>query len=185
MTHSKTDSSKVDLAIKGAIAALLVALGGVIVWSMQEHIVVVGDTAPNFSITTTAGETLGPKNFGGKVMVLNFWASWCAPCVEEAPSLNEFAKTFKDQGVVVLGVSVDRNDQQFANFVKRFKVLFPTARDPQENLSYRYGTYKIPESYIIDRSGKVVRKFAGLPERDGQAISWMDPELVGFVKSLL
>jgi peroxiredoxin len=87
--------------------------------------------------------------------------------------------------VVVLGVSVDRNDQQFANFVKRFQVLFPTARDPQENLSYRYGTYKIPESYIIDRNGKVVRKFAGLPERDGQAISWMDPELVGFVKSLL
>ena len=58
------------------------------------------------------------------------------------------------------------------------------ARDPEENLSYRYGTYKIPESYIIDRNGKVVRKYAGLPERDGQAISWMDPELVGFVKSL-
>ncbi len=180
MTHSK-----VDLAIKGAIGALLVALGIVIVWSMQEHIVGVGDTAPNFSITTTAGETLGPKNFGGKVLVLNYWASWCAPCVEEAPSLNEFAKTFKDQGVVVLGVSVDRNDQQFENFVKRFKVLYPTARDPQQNLSYRYGTYKIPESYIIDRNGKVVRKYAGLPERDGQAISWMDPELVGFVKSLL
>jgi cytochrome c biogenesis protein CcmG, thiol:disulfide interchange protein DsbE len=185
MTHSKTDSSKVDLAIKGAIAALLVALGGVIVWSMQEHIVVVGDTAPNFSITTTAGETLGPKNFGGKVMVLNFWASWCAPCVEEAPSLNEFAKTFKNQGVVVLGISVDRNEQMYQNFVKRFGVAYPLARDPDENISYRYGTYKIPESYIIDRNGKVVRKYAGLPERDGQAISWMDPELVGFVKSLL
>ncbi len=73
----------------------------------------------------------------------------------------------------------------YLNFVKRFDVSYPTARDPQENLSYRYGTYKIPESYIIDRNGKVVRKYAGLPERDGQAISWMDPELVGFVKSLL
>jgi cytochrome c biogenesis protein CcmG, thiol:disulfide interchange protein DsbE len=185
MSHSKADSAKVDWAIKGTIAALLVALGFVIVWSIEEHIVGVGDTAPNFAITTTAGETLGPKNFGGKVLVLNFWASWCTPCVEEAPSLNEFAKTFKDQGVVVLGVSVDRNDQQFQNFVKRFSVLYPTARDPQQNLSYRYGTYKIPESYIIDRNGKVVQKFAGLPERDGQAISWMDPELVGFVRSLL
>jgi peroxiredoxin len=105
--------------------------------------------------------------------------------VEEAPSLNEFAKTFKDSGVVVLGVSVDRNEQMFQNFVKRFDVSYPTARDPQEDLSYRYGTYKIPESYIIDRNGKVVRKYAGLPERDGQAISWMDPELVGFVRSLL
>jgi peroxiredoxin len=176
--------SKVDLAIRGTIAALLVALGFVIVWSMQDHVVGVGDTAPNFSITTTAGETVGPKNFGGKVLILNFWASWCEPCVEEAPSLNEFAKTFQNAGVVVLGVSVDRNDQQFQNFVKRFDVSYPTARDPQENISYRYGTYKIPESYIIV-NGKVVRKYAGLPERDGQPISWMDPELVNFVKSLL
>jgi peroxiredoxin len=180
MTHSK-----VDLAIKGTIAALLLALGFIVVWSMQEHIVGVGDTAPNFTITTTAGDQMTPRNFGGKVLVLNFWASWCAPCVEEAPSLNEFAKTFKDAGVVVLGVSVDRNDQMFQNFVKRFDVSYPIARDPDENLSYRYGTYKIPESYIIDRNGKVVRKYAGLPERDGHAISWMDPELVSFVKSLL
>jgi peroxiredoxin len=180
MTHSK-----VDLAIKGTIAALLAALGFVVVWSMQDHIVGVGDTAPNFTITTSAGDQVTPRNFGGKVLVLNFWASWCAPCVEEAPSLNEFAKTFKDAGVVVLGVSVDRNEQLYQNFVKRFDVSYPTARDPDENLSYRYGTYKIPESYIIDRNGKVVRKYAGLPERNGQAISWMDPDLVSFVKSLL
>jgi cytochrome c biogenesis protein CcmG, thiol:disulfide interchange protein DsbE len=180
MTHSK-----VDLAIKGTIAALLAALGWVVVWSMQEHIVEVGDTAPNFSITTSAGDQVTPRSFGGKVLVLNYWASWCAPCVEEAPSLNEFAKTLKASGVVVLGVSVDRNEQSYLNFVKHFDVSYPTARDPQENLSYRYGTYKIPESYIIDRNGKVVRKYAGLPERNGQAISWMDPELVGFVKSLL
>jgi cytochrome c biogenesis protein CcmG/thiol:disulfide interchange protein DsbE len=106
MTHSK-----VDLIIKGTIGALLVALGFVVVWSMQEHIVGVGDTAPNFTLTTSAGDQVTPRNFGGKVLVLNFWASWCAPCVEEAPSLNEFAKTFKNSGVVVLGVSVDRNEQ--------------------------------------------------------------------------
>ena len=182
--YSKADSSKIDWTIKGLIAALVVALGWVVVWSMQDHIVGVGDTAPDFTITTSAGDQVTPRNFGGKVLVLNFWASWCAPCVEEAPSLNEFAKTFKNAGVVVLGVSVDRKENLYENFVKRFGVSYPTARDPQENLSYRYGTYKIPETYII-ANGKVVRKYAGLPERDGQAISWMDPELVGFVKSLL
>src|SRR5579859_6774280 len=109
-------SSKVDFAIKGAIGALLLVLGFIVVWSMQEHIIGVGDTAPTFTLTTTTGQTVTPRDFGGKVLVLNFWASWCAPCVEEEPSLNEFAKTFRDSGVVVLGVSVDRNDQAYTNF---------------------------------------------------------------------
>lgn len=181
----KMSHSKVDLALKGTIAALLVALGFVVVWSMQDHIVGVGDKAPEFTLTTNAGRQVSLKSLEGKVVVLNFWASWCAPCVEEAPSLNEFAKTFQNAGVVVLGVSVDRNAQAYENFVKRFDVSYPTARDPEENISYHYGTYKLPESYIIDKNGKVVRKFAGLPERDGHAISWTDPELIGFVKSLL
>ena len=69
--------------------------------------------------------------------------------------------------------------------LKSFKVVFPTVRDPEENVSYKYGTYKVPESYIIDRNGKVVRKFVGLPEQDGVAKQWTDPEIVGFVRSLL
>jgi cytochrome c biogenesis protein CcmG, thiol:disulfide interchange protein DsbE len=185
MNHSKADGPKVDLAIKGVIAALLVALGFVIVWSMQDHIVQEGDKAPNFTIRTDSGQQISPRDFGGKVLVLNFWASWCAPCVEEAPSLNQFADMFKSQGVVVLGVSVDRNEQMYRNFIKRFNVSFPTARDPEENLSYRYGTYKIPESYIIDRDGKVRRKYAGVPERDGHFVPWTDEELVTFMRSLL
>jgi peroxiredoxin len=87
--------------------------------------------------------------------------------------------------VVVLGVSVDSKENLYQNFVKHFQLSFPTARDPQENISALYGTAKFPESYIIDRNGKVVRKYAGLPDRNGQTIPWTDPELVGYVKSLL
>jgi cytochrome c biogenesis protein CcmG, thiol:disulfide interchange protein DsbE len=180
MTHSK-----VDLAIKGTIAALLVALAAVIVWSMQPHVVQVGDQAKNFTLTADNGQQISLKEYSGKVVVLNFWAAWCPPCVEEAPSLNEFAKTFESSGVVVLGVSVDRNPQMYDKFLKRFQVAYPTVRDPDENTSYLYGTYQFPESYIIDRSGKVVRKFAGVPERDGQPIPWTDPQLMSYVRSLL
>jgi len=180
MTHSK-----VDLALKGAIAALLVALAAVIVWSMQPHIVQVGDQAKNFTLTADNGQQFSLKEYSGKVVVLNFWAAWCPPCVEEAPSLNEFARTFASSGVVVLGVSVDRNPQMYQNFLKRFQIAYPTVRDPDENTSYLYGTYQFPESYIIDRSGRVVRKFAGLPERDGQPIPWTDPQLMSYVRSLL
>jgi peroxiredoxin len=177
--------SKVDLTIKAAIGLLLVALAFVIVNTIQNRIVQVGDKAPNFAVTTDRGTRITPSDFGGKVLVLNFWASWCAPCVQEAPSLNEFQKMLASSGVVVLGVSVDKNGSQYENFLKKFEIAFPTSRDPEQDISYRYGTYMFPESYIIDRNGTVVRKYAGLPERNGQAIPWTDPELVGFVKSLL
>ena len=179
MTHSK-----VDQALKGAIGGLLLALAVLIVYSMRDHVVGVGDRAPNFSITTDTGKRVTASDLRGKVVVLNFWASWCPPCVQETPSLNEFAKMLAPSGVVVVGISVDQNEQQYRDFLKRFQVGYLTARDPAQNSSYRYGTYQFPESYIIDRNGKVVRKFAGLPDDNGRTVPWTDPGLVGFVKSL-
>jgi cytochrome c biogenesis protein CcmG, thiol:disulfide interchange protein DsbE len=179
MTHSK-----VDQVLKIAIGGGLVALAALVVYTMQEHIVDVGDSAPNFTITADNGQKIRPSDFRGKVLVLNFWAAWCPPCNEEAPSLAEFAKQVAPSGVVVLGVSVDHNEQQYRDFIKKFQLPFANARDPEQNTTYLYGTYKFPESYIIDRNGKVVRKFSGLPEENGRTIPWTDPSLVSFVKSL-
>ena len=177
--------NKIDLAIKASTAVLLVVLAFVIANAMRAPVVGVGDSAPNFTIKTDSGAEISTHNFGGKLLVLNFWASWCGPCVQEMPSLNEFQKMFASQGVVVLGVNVDRREDLYRNMVKRFQVTFPTAWDPQENINYRYGTYKFPESYIIDRNGKVVQKYAGLPDVNGEWRPWTDPEIVNFVKSLL
>src|SRR5690349_4430930 len=177
--------AKLDQALKAAIGILLGALVFVIVYTMQDHIVGVGDRAPNFTIATDSGMQISPRNFGGKVLVLNFWATWCPPCVQEMPSLNEFSKMMAGSGVVVLGVSVDRNEKLYQNMLKRFQVTFQTARDPGENINAMYGTYKFPESYIINRDGKVVQKFIGLPEQDGVAKRWTDPDIVNYVKSLL
>ncbi len=179
MTHSK-----VDQALKIAIGGGLVALAALVVYSMQDHVVAVGDYAPNFTITTQDGKRVTPADFRGKVLVLNFWASWCPPCVQEAPSLNEFAKTLGPAGVVVLGISVDQNEQQYRDFLKKFQVGFLTARDPKQDTTYLYGTYQFPESYIIDRNGKVVRKFAGLPDDNGRTVPWTDPDLISYIKSL-
>ena len=180
MTHTKLDQG-----LKAAIVVLLAALGYVIVNSMKEHIVETGDTAPNFTVQADNGRQISPKDFGGKVLVLNFWATWCPPCVQETPSLNEFQKLMASQGVVVLGISVDHREDLYRAFLKKFDVQYPTMRDPEEKYSYLYGTYKVPESYIIDRNGKVVKKFIGLPEVNGESRPWTDPEIVNFVKSLL
>jgi cytochrome c biogenesis protein CcmG/thiol:disulfide interchange protein DsbE len=177
--------NKIDLAIKAATGVLLVALAFVIVYSVQDHVVGVGDSAPGFRVKTESGAVMTPTNFGGKVLILNFWASWCAPCVQEIPSLNQIQKMFASQGLVVLGVNVDSKEDLYRNMLRRFQVTFQTVRDPRENINYRYGTYKVPESYIIDRNGKVLQKYAGLPDVNGEWKVWTDPQIVSYVRSLL
>src|SRR5579863_6365343 len=139
--------NRMDLAIKAATGILLVVLAFVIVYSVQDHVVAAGDSAPNFRVKTESGAEMTPTSFGGKVLILNFWASWCAPCVQEIPSLNQIQKMFASQGLVVLGVSVDSKEELYRNMLQRFQITFQTVRDPQENINYRYGTYKVPESY--------------------------------------
>src|SRR5512140_3084982 len=108
-----------DRAVLGLIGVLLVALLAVVGEAIREKITEVGDKAPNFTLTADDGRQVSRAEFGGKVLVLNFWATWCLPCVEELPSLNEFQKKFAGSGVVVLGVSVDRNERAYQQFLKR------------------------------------------------------------------
>ncbi len=171
----------IDRLIKIAMAVCLCALGYVIVTSMYQHITDVGDTAPAFAITTDQGLKITPTNFGGRLLILNFWASWCTPCVEEAPSLAQLPQNLAGSGVVVLGVSIDKNPKLYQSFLNRFKIPFQTARDPDSNLSADFGTFKVPETYIIDRNGKVVQKIIGTPR---PPLYWSDPELLNYLKSI-
>lgn len=171
------NSTRVDTAIKAAIAGLFCVLGWIIFTSTKDTVIDVGDTAPAFAVTTDRGLKITPANFGGRVLVLNFWGTWCAPCVEEIPSLDQFAQANANSGVVVLGISVDRNEKLYNNFLKRFQVSFQTARDPDAKISGEYGTFKYPETYIIDKNGKVVQKIIG-PR------NWSDPEISNYVRSL-
>jgi thiol-disulfide isomerase/thioredoxin len=135
-----------------------------------------GDTAPQFSITTDMGRSVSVSQFGGKLLVLNFWASWCQPCVEETPSLSEFAGQYASKGVVVLAVSVDKDPNAYKRFIDRFHPAFLTARDLK--IHGDYGTFVYPETYIIDATGKVLRKYV-------EPKNWMSPEMITEVNSLL
>lgn len=172
------NSVKTDRFLQLAIAGLLIVLVFVISRSFHERVVSVGDSAPGFAITTDSGRKVSVSDFGGRLLVLNFWATWCPPCVQEMPSLDEFQKRLGVSGVVVLGVSVDKDANLYRDFLSRAKVSFLTARDPEAKISSDYGTYKYPETYIIDSKGKVVQKIIG-PE------NWNDERMVSYVKSLL
>ena len=136
-----------------------------------------GERAPGFTLPQLPSGKLSLSEFKGHVVVLNFWATWCPPCVMETPSLEKFAAQMKPEGVTVLGVSVDENENQLKQFVQHYHLSYPVARDPGAALANSYGTYKLPESYIIGRDGHVADKIIG-------GINWTDPRMITFVKSL-
>jgi len=121
----------------------------------------VGDEAPEFELLTETGQKVRLDDFRGKFLVLNFWATWCPPCVEEMPSLSLLSQQFAGKGVAVLGVSVDQDLAAYQQFLRKTGVRFLNVRDPDRRVSHSFGTYKYPETYFIDRRGVVVRKIIG------------------------
>jgi len=167
-----------DRFLQLALVASVIALVVVVADAVRVRVVNTGDMAPEFVIHTDNGLTLTRSNFGGRLLVLNFWASWCPPCIEEMPSLERFYQELKDEGVVVVGVSVDEDEAAYRRMIQRFQLTFLTARDPEASLSARFGTFRYPETYIIDAQGRVVQKIIG-------AADWMDPRLLDYVRSML
>ncbi len=160
------------------IAATAVALMSVLLYRIvpyfEIHRVEVGDDAPEFELA--GGVRLA--DYRGKLVLLNFWATWCPPCVAEVPSLNRLYRRFREQGLVILAVSVDEQEDVYRQFLDRYGVKFPTVRDPKRSVSSRYGTMKYPESYLINRQGRVIQKYVG-------AEDWERPEIVNYLQSLL
>lgn len=165
----------VDKALRAGILLLTVALVAVVASTLRDPLVVAGDSAPEFEVTTDSGRKVSLDNFGGRVLVVNFWATWCPPCISELPSLNAMAAEVKDSGVVVLAISIDKDKAVYDRFLKKVKLNFDTARDPDAGISAEYGTLKVPETYVISREGKVLEKF--INEQD-----WMSPAILARLK---
>lgn len=136
----------------------------------------INTAAPAFTVQD-ADHKVDLHDFQGKILVLNFWATWCAPCVEEMPSLVDLQRRLGPKGITVVGVSVDLDGEAYHHFLTDHKIDFLTVRDPDRKSSNLYGTFKYPETYIVDRNGIVRRKFIG-------AVDWSQPEIVDFLTKL-
>jgi SAM-dependent methyltransferase len=133
------------------------------------------DRAPAFSFTTGSGKHIGRDDFGGRILVLNFWETARVPCVRELPSLSQFAREFQREGVVVVAVSGDRDAGKYRRFLRDHRVELETYRDPDRRISRSFGTLVFPETYIV-QGGRIIRKVVG-------AIDWQGAEIAAFVRS--
>lgn len=159
--------------IPAVMVAALLALAGCYSGTRPPR---VGEAAPDFSIRDGA-KTVALHDLRGQVVVLNFWATWCPPCVEEMPSLVLMQQQLAGKGVKVFAVSLDVDKNAYEKFLKDHGVDLLTGRDPEQKSSSMYGTFKYPETYIIDRKGVVRRKFIG-------PVDWTHPEIESYIAGL-
>ena len=170
--------TKREIVVAALLAGLTITLLYRVVPYFQVYLVEAGDRAPEFNSTDDVGQGLRLADFRGKFVLLNFWATWCPPCVEEMPSLNLVHERLSSRGLVVLGISVDEQKDEYERFLENANIRFPTVRDPDRDVSTLFGTVKYPETYLIDREGIVIRKYIG-PE------DWSRPEIFNYLNSLL
>jgi cytochrome c biogenesis protein CcmG, thiol:disulfide interchange protein DsbE len=137
-----------------------------------------GRTPKDFELTLD-GKPAHLSDLRGKVVLVNFWATWCPPCVDEAPSLNALQRRIAPLGGTVVGVSVDEDPAAYEEFLKTYGVNFPTYRVPTKGqLAKDYGTTMYPETYVIGRNGRLDRKIVGPQD-------WTSPEMTAYLDALL
>lgn len=157
--EKRTDLSKVI-----TVVILLLASVGILwaVFNFQNDEVVkleLGGPAPGFTLQTLDGKTASLSDYKGKVVLVNFWASWCQPCREEMPAIEQAYETYKDQGLVVLGVNLKEKTVPVQGFVDNYKLTFPILMDTDNAVAIDlYKVKPIPTSFFIDREGNLVQK---------------------------
>jgi peroxiredoxin len=127
--------------------------------------------AKDFRVSAPNNRALTLADFKGKVVFLNFWATWCKPCEEEMPGMERLYQKYKDKGLVVLAISEDADSAAgaVATFVKKHSLTFPVGLDPKMTVAASYGVWALPSTFIIDRQGNRAHFANGPREWDGQA----------------
>ena len=147
----------------GGLVILALAFGIVWLQSSKYEPLMVGMAAPDFSLPDIQGKTVRLSDYRGKVVFVNFWATWCKPCKEEMPSMEILCENFKSEDFVMLAISMDRvtTKKDIPPFIESMKLTFPILTDSWGQTDKRYKLMGVPETYIIDQNGVLREKVIG------------------------
>ncbi len=134
--------------------------------------------APDFGLATPEGGTIRLAQLRGQVVFLNFWATWCAPCRVEMPSMEQLYRELKREGLAVLAIDIQESPKQVARFMKEFRLSFPALLDTDGKVASRYRVQGIPTTVLIDRSGRLAGTVVGPRE-------WSSPQGKALIRTLL
>ncbi|MGL4986164.1 MAG: TlpA family protein disulfide reductase [Treponemataceae bacterium] len=130
----------------------------------------VGNIAPNFTLDTLEGKEVKLSDYRGRPVFLNFWATWCPPCVREMPDMQKIHTKYQDK-LTMLGLNSGENKKEVQAFITKNKLSFPIILDPQGKISMQYNVQAIPTTYIIDKKGIIVEKKIGaMTEKQMEAL---------------
>lgn len=136
-------------------------------------------TAPEFSLKNLGGETVKLEQFRGQTIVLNFWATWCPPCIKEMPSMQRLQQHFSGNQFQVVAISLDKESEQIVqSFASKLNLTFPILLDPEGVAADPYGAKDLPSTFILDQKGQVIAAAKG--ERD-----WYSPSAISYISELL
>ena len=162
------------------IVLLVLIGGGTYIYSNlpSTTAVIVGDVAPDFQLEDTKGNTFTLSELRGKVVMVNFWATWCPPCKEEMPSMVKLNKFMAEEDFVMLAINTEKNGRSVVPaFLKQNPHDFTVLYDDKGTVQKQYGVYKFPESFIVDKDGTVDQKIIG-------PIDWSSSTIIAYLKSL-
>ncbi len=146
------------------VAAVAVVFGIALIRQNQTQ--PTSGAAPDFTLTTYDGDVVKLSDLRGKVVILNFWASWCGPCREEAPALQKTWERYQEQGVTVLGVAYTDTDSKARAFMDEYDITYPNGADTGTRISDWYNIQGVPETFIIDQDGNIARFYISQVDED-------------------
>ena len=161
----------------GAVAVLVVALLGYSLFTQPTALPKVGSPVPDFQLTALDGSPMNLVDHRGEVMVINFFASWCAPCRQEAVDLEQTWHEYQSQEVQFFGIAYKDAESKAQAFLDQFDVTYPSAVEPGNRTARAYGVTGVPETFVVDQQGRLVRHFLGpitqaqLSQELGQLVS--------------